>query len=52
MNCDFYVLDNHRHIVICENQIEAALDLMQGLPPGWVIVDDNDNPVTLGQLLH
>ena len=48
----YYVLDQHRHITCFENAVEAALDLMQGLPPGWVIVDESDNPVTLPQLLH
>ena len=44
---EFYVLDQHRRIVCVENAAEAELDLLAGLPKGYVIVDEDDKPVTL-----
>lgn len=52
MNTDFYVLDNHKRILCVETAIEAALDLLQGLPKGYEIVDDDDKPITLDTLIH
>ena len=48
----YYVIDHHKRIMCFENALEATLDLLTGLPPGWAIVDEDDNPVTLPQLLH
>ena len=46
----YYVLDQHRHILCVETALEAALDLIEGLPPGYVIVDENDAQVSLETL--
>lgn len=40
-----YILDQHHHIVCTCTQLEAQLELLQGLPEGYEIVNEYDEPL-------